>query len=175
MAKRVPPEEKPYRPVDDALVRSVMNPEPLPEPEEGNEISDGSDQPRHVERPATPKLLKISGRKGESGGKLKVETVTEPEKLSREKRVLLSPTEDRELERIVSDMAEQLGTPLKSSHVLRATVILLRHAREELVKQSQKIGPVKRPANGDAAALAAFEHYMAQVIDTAIRNTKRLE
>lgn len=174
MAKRVPPDEKPYRPVDDALVRSVMNPEPLPEPGEGSELSDGGDQPRPVERQQPPKLLKISGGKGEKG-KLRAETVNEPEKLSREKRVLLSPTEDRELERIVSDMAEQLGTPLKSSHVLRATVILLRHAREELVKQSQKIGPVKRPANGDAAALAAFEHYMAQVIDTAIRNTKRLE
>jgi hypothetical protein len=96
------------------------------------------------------------------------------EKLSREKRVLLTATEDRELERLVADMAAELGTALKASHVLRATVSLLDHAREELVKQSRKVGPIKRPANNDPAALAAFEHFLAQVVEVAIRNTRPL-
>jgi len=41
-----------------------------------------------------------------------------------------------------------------------------------LVKQSRRVGPLKRPPNNDVLALAAFDHYLAQVIDSALRNTK---
>jgi hypothetical protein len=96
------------------------------------------------------------------------------EKLSHEKRVLLTPTEELEWERLVRDIAAELRTPLKSSHILRATVILLRHASEELVKQSRRVGPLKRPPNNDPIALAGFEHYLAEVIDSALRNAPPL-
>jgi hypothetical protein len=96
------------------------------------------------------------------------------EKLTHEKRVLLTPTEEWEWERLVRDIAAELRTPLKSSHVLRAAVILLRHAGEELVKQSRRVGPLKRPPNNDPIALAGFEHYLAEVIDSALRNAPPL-
>ena len=31
---------------------------------------------------------------------------------------------------------------------------------------------IKRPPNGDMIALAAFEHYLAQVIDVSLRNSR---
>jgi hypothetical protein len=97
------------------------------------------------------------------------------EKLSREKRVLLSRSEEREVERLIADMADKLCTPLKLSHVLRATVLLLRQAREEILSESQRVGPFKRPHNGEAEALVAFEHDLAQIIDRSLRNTAPLE
>jgi hypothetical protein len=96
----------------------------------------------------------------------------ELEKLTREKRVLLTATEEWEFERLISDIGAKLQTPLKASHVLRAAVMLLRHASEELMKQSQRIGPLKRPPNGDIVGLTAFEHYLAELVDSALRSTR---
>src|SRR5262249_58385352 len=76
------------------------------------------------------------------------------EKMSREKRLLLTPSEEREVERLGADMASHLKTPLKTSHVLRATVTLLRHAGDELLRQSRRVGPPKRPPNNHTLALA---------------------
>lgn len=169
MAKRVPPEEKPYRPVDDALVRSVLNPNvPAPEEEEGTSEESEAAQPP----PPPPRVVNFPTRKAEPEP---TEERVEPERVTREKRFLLTPSEDRQLDRLVADMAEQLGAPVKPSHVIRATVTLLCHVSEELVKQSRKVGPIKRPPNGDATALATFEHFLSRVIDTAIRNSKPLK
>src|SRR5438552_13398800 len=163
MGKRVPPHEKPFSPVEEALVRSVLNPQP----------------PRQERRPAPreelhsppPRLIGIHGRKEVSTPTSERQGTPQPERLSCEKRVLLTPTEEWELEGMIRDMAAQLRTPVKPSHILRATVTLLRHSGEELIKQARRVGPLKRPPNNDAMALAAFEHYLTQVIDSAIRNT----
>jgi hypothetical protein len=173
MAKRVPADEKPYRPVDDALVQAVLNP-----PRNG-----GGDHQESSAEPATPApspALDLPAspppdpalpgdHESAAAAALKLE------KLSREKRVLLSRSEERDIERLVADMAQELGTPLKLSHVLRATVLLLREAREEILTQSQRVGPLKRPHNGEAGALVAFERDLAQIIDRSLRSTSPLE
>lgn len=46
---------------------------------------------------------------------------------------------------------------------------------DELIKQSRRVGPIKRPPNGDPTALAAFEHYLSQLIETAVWNLKPLK
>ncbi len=152
MAKRVPPEDTPYRPVDDSLVRSVLDPPPAPR----SATSLGP-------LPAS-ELATVEGRPHSPA----------PERLSREKRLLMTPSEEREFETLVSEMAEALGTPLKSSHVLRASAILLRHAHGELVQRCRSAGPMRRPPNGDLGALARFEGEIAKVIDQAIRNVRSL-
>ena len=50
------------------------------------------------------------------------------QRLSREKRVLLSADEERQIERLVDRLGEDLGTSLKLSHLLRACMTLLCHA-----------------------------------------------
>ncbi len=167
MAKRVPPDEKPYRPVDDALVRSVLNPQPV--------LSEEAQESDSTESPAssTPKVLTLPRKKSEP--EEEQEPRPEPERFTREKRFLLTPSEDKQLERLVADIAEHLGTAIKPSHMIRAMVTLLCHASDELIKQSRRVGPIKRPPNGDTAALAAFEHYLSQLIDTSVRNSKPLK
>jgi hypothetical protein len=44
-----------------------------------------------------------------------------------------------------------------------------------MVRQGEKAGPLKRPPNGDPAALAAFEHDLMRIIDRAIRGTRVFE
>ena len=184
MAKRVPVDEKPYRPVDEALVQSVLNPllardglanggEPRPEPET---IGGGRDHDGSIAAPESPSALTRPTAIEPSPEPVAVAPlVPAGEKLSREKRVLLSRSEEREVERLIADMADKLCTPLKLSHVLRATVLLLRQAREEILSESQRVGPFKRPHNGEAEALVAFEHDLAQIIDRSLRNTAPLE
>lgn len=173
MAKRVPPSDKPYEPVNAALAQSVLQHRPL----EGG-------APSPAPPPSTPAPRKVAevrepGPAEDAGDGKPAEDETEQvpkfERLDREKRLLLSKSEEREFERLVSEMAEQLGTPLKPSHVLRAVMTLLLNADEELAKQCGKVGFLKRPPNGDLAALAVFEHSMARIIDIAFRNTKPLE
>lgn len=178
MAKRVPPDEKPYRPVDDALVRSVLNPKPVPTPtEEETEPNESTPPAMPAVSPGpgaeTPKVLALPRRRSE----LEEERPRkpEPERFTREKRFLLTPSEDKELERLVADVADHLGTAIKPSHMIRAMTTLLCHVGDELIKQSRRVGPIKRPPNGDTAALAAFEHYLSQLIDTAVRNSKPLK
>jgi hypothetical protein len=175
MAKRVPPDEKPYRPVDDALVRSVLNPQPMLSDED--QESDSEESPTAQTRPAaessTPKVLTLPRRKSEPEEER--ERKPEPERFTREKRFLLTPSEDKQLDRLVADVAEHLGTAIKPSHMIRAMTTLLCHASDELIKQSRRVGPIKRPPNGDTTALAAFEHYLSQLIETAVRNSKPLK
>lgn len=174
MAKRVPPDEKPYRPVDDALVRSVLNPKPLPAESEQEEPSESTTPATRPEPAAeTPKVLTLPRRRMEPEEER--ERKPEPERFTREKRFLLTPSEDKELERLVADVADHLGTAIKPSHMIRAMTTLLCHVGDELIKQSRRVGPIKRPPNGDTAALAAFEHYLSQLIETAVRNSKPLK
>lgn len=174
MAKRVPPDEKPYRPVDDALVRSVLNPQPmLSEEDQESGSTEPQPSPRTTAETGTPKVLTLPRRKSEPEEER--ERKPEPERFTREKRFLLTPSEDKQIDRLVAEIAENLGTAIKPSHMIRAMTTLLCHASDELIKQSRRVGPIKRPPNGDTTALAAFEHYLSQLIDTAVRNSKPLK
>lgn len=169
MGKRVPPDEKPFNPVEAALVRSVLAPEPPPAeplfvsipaatetPQERDQASPAvrSDvQPTQV--PPTKAVLQVA-------------------KLNREKRVLLTQAEEREVERIVTRLAAELSTPVKLSHLLRACMTLLRHAENQIADQARQVGPLTRPPNGDPAALAEFEHHLAQILSAAFRDAARL-
>lgn len=177
MAKRVSPEEKSFNPVADRLALETLRPSlavetspaaanldaspPAPAPNRVVKISDHRDPVQEQ-----PKAADKAPKTGEA------ET---PEKLSREKRMLLTESEEDILERLVKDMGKQLKTPLKLSHILRATTLLLVHSRDELMKQSEKMGGMKRPPNNDPAGLATFEHNLARLIDRAIRGTRVFE
>ncbi len=174
MAKRVSQEERPYRPVEEALIRSVMDHreteqgiDPLdvagPERTDGplNAASDESG----VEEGVSP-----SAEQDDQG---RAPTLTE-EKLTREKRVLLTFSEEREVERLVSRVAEELATPVKLSHMLRAYITLLLHAENEITKRARQAAPLHRPSNGDPVALVQFEQSLAQILSAAFRNAPPL-
>ncbi len=167
MAKRVSPEEKPWNPVEAQLAHDVLRPA-------------APATVRIAEPPAPPasRVVSIDAHretppvepKADDNGEAK-----ELEKLSREKRVLLTESEEDTLEQLVKDMGKRLSTPLKLSHVLRAATSLLLHSQDELLKQSEKMGRLKRPANNDPVALATFEHNLARILDRAIRGSRVLD
>jgi len=192
MAKRAPADQRPFNALDKGLAASVMSPAPAPVAKEV--VPEPAKPPeRATERAATgrgeesaPKPLdklpeppaavqgpSITARRPVVTPKVPSDTA--PEKLSREKRFLLSPAEEREIERCVDRIAEGFGgTPVKLSHMIRACMTVIRHAESEIIRRAQEVGQLTRPPNGDAMALAEFEHELAKVLSTAFHDAPAL-
>ena len=97
------------------------------------------------------------------------------ERLSREKRVLLTLSEEREIERCVDRIAEGFGgTPVKLSHIVRACLTVMRHSEGEIIRRAEEVGQLTRPPNGDTMALVEFEHELAKVLSQAFRDAPAL-
>lgn len=156
MAKRAPIHEAAYDPLDQNLAKSVMTPT----------------RPAPAERLLTGGYAGPEAHRIERGGK----TVPEPEVnrnlgvrgITRTKRVLLTPEEERDIERLVDRVAECIGASLKFSHLLRACMSLLCHAEAEITRHATA-HPMARPANGDSIALAQFEQRLARLLSLALR------
>jgi hypothetical protein len=170
MGKRVPQDDRPYRPVEEALVRAVLT----HQGGEGVAEANGTDGPQRINRQFVATPVESSSERETLSGvpRDRQEIVQAPlvEKLTREKRVLLTFSEEREIERLVARIAEELGTPVKLSHLLRAYMTLLLHAENELVKRAHQVGPLHRPSNGDPLALIRFEQRLAQTLSAAFRD-----
>jgi hypothetical protein len=131
MAKRAPKGERPFNPLDESLVRSVIS------------------------GPPRPDLSYIDRR-------------------DREKRVLLTANEERDVERLVERLAGEVGTRLKLSHVLRACYLLLMHAEDEILDRARKAPTLARPGNGNAPELIEFERAIATILSAAFREASPL-
>jgi hypothetical protein len=171
MAKRAPVTETPYSPLDADLARSVM--EGVPPGDEvqtsaGVTVAKLAENPRRPksQRADTDKLVELPTARNPAA----VAAAKVQKRLSREKRVLLSADEERQIERLVDRIGEDLGTSLKLSHLLRACMTLLCHAEGELHSTATTLGPLIRPANGDAVALAQFEFNLAKLLSKALRD-----
>lgn len=172
MGKRVPADERPFNPVEAALVRSVLAPEPPVDPVLVTTQVTSKDFQEDVQEEPT---VSIDGQQTQFPSRQQnTQHALQIEKLSREKRVLLTQVEEREVERIVARLATELSTPVKLSHLLRACVTLIRHAENQIADHARQAGFLTRPANGNPAALAEFEHRLAQILSAAFRDTARL-
>jgi hypothetical protein len=174
MGKRVSPDERPYRPVQEALVRSVLDPQETtdmaePPSDNGTTMGYGSRSVTDTEQVSQQEILV-----GIQGNSYPVNHTSLAEKLSREKRVLMTLAEEREIERLVARVAEELATPVKLSHMLRAYMTLLLHAEGEITKRARLTGTLHRPPNGDPVALARFEHQLAKILSVAFRDAPPL-
>lgn len=170
MGKRVPQDERPYRPVEEALVRAVMS------PQEGEGIAEANVGELPRTNGLSVSLPVDSSSEGSvsprvSHERKEVAQAPSTEKLTREKRVLLTLSEEREIERLVARIADELGTPVKFSHLLRAYMTLLLHAENEIMKRARQVGALHRPSNGDPVALVKFEQRLAQILSVAFQDT----
>lgn len=187
MAKRSPVGEKPYRPVDEALVRAVMIGAPaVGEGSDGNAALANAPQP--MTAPASRVAL-VPARENDpipprvvvEGPRDLASSINEPtnelaeyaEPRNREKRVLLTRPEERDIERLVARLATELGTPVKLSHLLRASITMLLHSEQEVMERAKRTKLV-RPGNGNGPELAEFEHGLATILSTAFRETRPL-
>lgn len=188
MAKRAPANEKPFRALDKNLVLSVMSGPPITQ--EREEAVGGmplSTPPRQTvavfEAPqsvpmvhADPARLEVVPNR--ASAPRRVETPPAPaqptmERREREKRVLLTRSEERDVERLVDRLAGELQTPIKLSHLLRATITMVLHAEEDLVQHARRTTLI-RPGNGNAPELAEFEFGVTQILAGAFRDARPL-
>jgi hypothetical protein len=182
MAKRVPEGEKPYNPVETSLVRAViLGAETEEEKEEVEERDQGA---RIEEPPRIPQALQPTPEHTPS----KVVTLPRAKasvqvpaqflargSQAREKRVLLTHPEERELELLVNRVAIELNTPAKLSHLLRACITLLRYSQNEIIERAKEAPPLSRPPNGSPQELAEFEYRLAQMLQGALKAAPLLQ
>ena len=163
MAKRAPAGDAAYNPLDENLANSVINQAVLLR----RGVSDAAiatlNKPEIV--PNDPSSNTPGDSQSASSGQ---------RGFTRAKRVLLTPEEERHIERLVDRMAEHAGTSLKFSHVLRACMAVLCHAEVEIIRQAANASPRARPANGDFVALAQFEQGIARLLSLALREAPPL-
>jgi hypothetical protein len=93
------------------------------------------------------------------------------EPLNREKRVLLTPSEERELNTFLIEVGAALGTQVQLSHLLRAAMELFKHARGEILEEARQTPGLHRPANAYRIALATFERRLARLLLAAFRGS----
>jgi hypothetical protein len=176
MAKRVPEGEKPYNPVEASLVRAViLGAEIVEEKEELLQI-DEVPKPASVTEP-TPEPVPakvVTLRRPKASVQVPAQFLARGSK-AREKRVLLTHSEERELELLVNQVAIELNTPVKLSHLLRACITLLRNAQSEITERAREAAPLSRPPNGSPQELAEFEYRLAQILQTALQAAPPLQ
>ena len=179
MPKKNPPEHKPYQPVDAAFLRglpTVMGdsreqthsaspaPQPLPgEPQRVVPIRLVDTTPAQDEGgPKVPGNRGAAVPAGE-GEELAIEPLDQPVKFR------VSRSEANELRRLAADLGKQLCTTVDIANLGRAFLLLLRQAEHEIKQQARRNGPLKRPKNDNMAALAEFDHRIAQILFDAFR------
>jgi hypothetical protein len=113
----------------------------------------------------SPQPRIVTGYQDESAG-------LEP--LNREKRVLLTPSEERELNTFLLELGAALGTQVQLSHLLRASIELLKHARGEILEEARHTPGLHRPANVYRIAMASFERRLSRLLLAAFRGSPPL-
>ena len=96
------------------------------------------------------------------------------EPLNCEKRVLLTPSEERDLNTLLLELGAALGTQVQLSHLLRSAIELLKHARGEILEEARQTPGLHRPANVYRIAMATFERRLARLLLAAFRKSEPL-
>lgn len=177
MARKHGPDHQRYQPVNEAFIRSVPFALGIPQGAQQNK----EEQPVAVPpppRPAAPPhaqaralpLPRLEDREESLDEQPDAQTSSVPEPLDKPLKFRLARSERTDVMRIVSRLGDQLQTSVEWSHVGRALVVLLRHAESEIIKQARRNGPLTRPANDQAIAMADFEQRIAQILLRAFRD-----
>ena len=152
MAKRAPKDERPFNPIESALVERVASRAPVRDA--GVAVEEIAPTATLVTEPAQQPVVK---------------------RPPREKRVLLSWEEELALQRLLDQLTETLQTPVKLSNALRSCLILLRHAQGTIVESAAKQGSLVRPANNDQTGIALFEQRLASIFQAGFTTAGKLD
>ena len=179
MAKRASPNEEPFRPLlDVSLVSAAVSaaatpatqaPSDKPQQLRAVELSkrDDREPPGRGDPQGRP-----SSQAAGSAAAPDVRPHLQPlvDKFDQEKRILFTRRECQALDRVISSLAMRLNSPVKASHVVRASVALLLNAQAEIDRRAGECMSLVRPPNGDAVALQRFEREIANIILSGIRD-----
>lgn len=186
MPKRIAPDERPYSPVQEALARDVLTRHrDRPDAAPGLAVVEGPTEREEEEAPipgpqaeaaevakAPPAPVSFPSAPAPAAEPQPAPRTAKKRDLTREKRMLLTREEERELDRLIEEISDELGVRVKVSNVMRASVTLLFNVREELAKQCRRAQFSKRPRNSEPTEIANFEENLARLFDSAVRNTR---
>lgn len=190
MARRRDPGSKEYSPLDDArgrlpieedLVRDVIGARPAPP------VGAPARQPEGQQVPPRPQLTVVSALTEETAAPT---ASTKPsssgathderpaprgrpiviEKLTKYNKFLTTPREKLELERLAAHVSGALGVSVKPSQLIRACLIQLLHAEQDIIRRAGQHPEPKRPSNTEAVALAEFDNMLAELLSQAFRD-----
>ncbi len=176
MAKRKEAGHKEYNPLDDArgrlpieqdLIRDVVSdrapvaPRPPEEKPQLTVLTGSQVAPAPVTAPPIEGAARDERRAGKG--------IT-LEKLTAYNKFLTTPTEKLELDRLAAHVSGALGVSVKSSQLIRACLVLLLRAENEVMRRAERQPRVKRPSNTEAIALAEFDQLLADVLSQAFRD-----
>jgi len=131
MARRAPKEERPFSPVTLGLVEAVAHPRVVP----SDKSSDGTAPDMSGTR-VVCHARRTQG-KHDDGQAIERPGLSRSNCLNREKRVLLSRTEETAVIELVHRLASAGATSLKLSHLLRACILMVRQCECDLVREIQ--------------------------------------
>ena len=94
-------------------------------------------------------------------------------KRNREKRVLLTVQEERDLNRILAKMSYELDCKIGISDLARAVLQLVRDSSGNLITEARTAGALCRPPNGDMPASLEFEADIAGMVRRALAHKRR--
>lgn len=176
MAKRREPGQKEYNPLDDArgrlpiesdLIRAVTSPVPTI-----TEDRPAAPPPPPIAPPPPPVTPIFEERPEPPRHAPRKFTL---EKLTAYNKFLTTPTEKLELDRLAARVSGALGVSVKSSQLIRACLVLLLRAENQIIRRAEGYPPFKRPSNTEAVALAEFDQLLAEILSHAFRDAGNLK
>jgi hypothetical protein len=184
MAKRRDPNRKEYNPLDDARGRLPIEPDLVREVISETAAPAGNAEPQISLPPAMPPPVAappilpveppapIAARREARVQPAKTIVV---EKLTAYNKFLTTPTEKLELDRLAARVSGALGVSVKSSQLIRACLVLMLRAEQEVIRRAERQPAVKRPSNTEVVALAEFDHLLAEVLSQGFRDAGPLK
>jgi hypothetical protein len=160
MARKNGSDYQPYRPVDEAFVRSTPT------------VFGGQVAPaQEPEEEITQTLKIVPTQSGGAAQTSRSKRTASKVKLNKYARYLTTDSEFRELERFASEFSYAAGTTIELGKLLRICNAVMLHAQKELIDGVKAEAPLKRPRNDDPVGLADFEYRLSKMFSAAFQRT----
>jgi hypothetical protein len=98
------------------------------------------------------------------------------EKLYKYNKFLTTPSEKIQLERLATRITGTIGVSVKSSQLIRASLIQLIPGEEEIIKELGRAASIsEEPSNAEPVKMGEYDHFLANVFSQAFRRAKPLD
>ena len=87
---------------------------------------------------------------------------------------MLSPAEEKAVNALVTRVADELGTTVRLSHLMRACLVIMHHAEPQILQRAAST-KLARPPNEMADVLGDFERRLARLLLVSFKDSGKLE
>lgn len=100
----------------------------------------------------------------------KIKAAWKNENKTHKRRLLTGPSEEAAIRLLAAKVADQAGTYITVSQLLRACMYLLLDAEKELLEKARGASGLQYPSCADTSAVSEFDYELAQVIASALQD-----